>query len=51
MGIVRDHVQRLGGRLQFSTKRGQFTRYRISLPPMGAAEDIPDDSDAQQARG
>jgi two-component system chemotaxis sensor kinase CheA len=52
MGIVRDHVQRLGGRLQFSTKRGQFTRYRISLPPLGgAAEDRADDSDAQQAQG
>ncbi len=38
MGIVRDHVQRLGGRLQFSTKRGQFARYRISLPPLGAEE-------------
>lgn len=46
MGIVRDHVQRLGGRLQFSTKRGQFTRYRISLPPLGAAAE-----DAEQARG
>lgn len=34
MTIVRDHVQRLGGRLQFSTKRGQYTRYRISLPPI-----------------
>lgn len=30
--IVRDHVQRLGGRLQVATKRGQFTRYRISFP-------------------
>jgi signal transduction histidine kinase len=37
MAIVRDHVQRLGGRLQFSTKRGQFTRYRISLPPLASA--------------
>jgi two-component system chemotaxis sensor kinase CheA len=46
--IVRDHVQRLGGRLQFSTKRGQFTRYRISLPPLdGAAAD----EDAQQSHG
>jgi len=52
MNIVRDHVQRLGGRLQFSTKRGQFTRYRISLPPLsGAAEDAPEDSSAQQAQG
>jgi signal transduction histidine kinase len=37
MAIVRDHVQRLGGRLQFSTKRGQFTRYRISLPSLSGA--------------
>ncbi|HTT06371.1 MAG TPA: ATP-binding protein [Steroidobacteraceae bacterium] len=52
MGIVRDHVQRLGGRLQFSTKRGQFTRYRISLPPVGgAAEEAADDSEVQQAQG
>jgi len=32
--IVRDHVQRLGGRLQVAAKRGQFTRYRISFPPL-----------------
>jgi chemotaxis protein histidine kinase CheA len=52
MGIVRDHVQRLGGRLQFSTKRGQFTRYRISLPPLGVGADaLSDDSEAQQAQG
>ena len=52
MGIVRDHVQRLGGRLQFSTKRGQFTRYRISLPPTsGAVDNVPDDSEARQAQG
>ncbi|HEY7929839.1 MAG TPA: ATP-binding protein [Steroidobacteraceae bacterium] len=52
MSIVRDHVQRLGGRLQFSTKRGQFTRYRISLPPLGgAAAEAADDSDIQQAQG
>ena len=37
MCIVREHVQRLGGRLQLSTKRGQFTRYRISLPPLDGA--------------
>jgi signal transduction histidine kinase len=36
MCIVRDHVQRLGGRLQFSTKRGHFTRYRITLPALAA---------------
>jgi len=38
MGIVRDHVQRLGGRLQFSTKRGHFTRYRINLPAPAVME-------------
>ena len=32
--IVRDHVQRLGGRLQVAAKRGQFTRYRISFPAL-----------------
>jgi signal transduction histidine kinase len=41
MCIVREHVQRLGGRLQLSTKRGQFTRYRISLPPLDLADDAP----------
>jgi signal transduction histidine kinase len=34
MSIVRDHVQRLGGKLQLSSKRGRFTRYRITLPPL-----------------
>ncbi|HEX4025949.1 MAG TPA: ATP-binding protein [Steroidobacteraceae bacterium] len=38
MCIVRDHVQRLGGRLQFSTKRGHFTRYCITLPPLATGE-------------
>jgi signal transduction histidine kinase len=37
MCIVREHLQRLGGRLQLSTKRGQFTRYRITLPPLDRA--------------
>ena len=36
--IVRDHVQRLGGRLQVAAKRGQFTRYRISFPPLSDIE-------------
>jgi two-component system chemotaxis sensor kinase CheA len=36
--IVRDHVQRLGGRLQVATKRGQFTRYRISFPALSDTE-------------
>ena len=38
LGIVRDHVQRLGGTLQFSTKRGHFTRYRITLPAPAAMQ-------------
>jgi chemotaxis protein histidine kinase CheA len=36
MSVVRDHLQRLGGKLQFATKRGRFTRYRIALPPLVA---------------
>jgi two-component system, chemotaxis family, sensor kinase CheA len=36
--IVRDHVQRLGGKLQVAAKRGQFTRYRISFPPLSDSE-------------
>jgi signal transduction histidine kinase len=36
--IVRDQVHRLGGRLQVAAKRGQFTRYRISLPPIAPSE-------------
>jgi two-component system chemotaxis sensor kinase CheA len=36
--IVRDHVQRLGGRLQVAAKRGQFTRYRISFPTLSDTE-------------
>jgi signal transduction histidine kinase len=38
MQIVRDHVQRLGGRIQVATKRGQFTRYRMHLPRATGAE-------------
>jgi two-component system chemotaxis sensor kinase CheA len=34
MQIVRDHVQRLGGKLQIAAKRGQFVRFQISLPPV-----------------
>jgi signal transduction histidine kinase len=37
MGIVRDHVKRLGGRIQVATKRKQFTRIRIRLPLPGAS--------------
>jgi two-component system, chemotaxis family, sensor kinase CheA len=36
--IVRDHVQRLGGRIQVAAKRGQFTRYRISFPALSDTE-------------
>lgn len=32
MQIVRDHVHRLGGRINVAAKRGQFTRFRITLP-------------------
>lgn len=38
MAVVRDHLQRLGGKLQFATKRGRFTRYRIALPALPASE-------------
>lgn len=34
MAVVRDHLQRLGGKLQAATKRGRFTRYRIALPAL-----------------
>ncbi|MFI4866909.1 MAG: ATP-binding protein [Steroidobacterales bacterium] len=36
--IVRDHVHRLGGRMQVAAKRGQFTRYRISFPALSDSE-------------
>ena len=32
MGIVRERVKRLGGRIQVATKRAQFTRIRIRIP-------------------
>ena len=38
MQIVREHVQRLGGRIQVATKRGQFTRYRVHLPRAATVE-------------
>jgi len=34
MQIVRDRVKGLGGRITVATKRGRFTRYRITLPPL-----------------
>jgi two-component system, chemotaxis family, sensor kinase CheA len=36
--IVRDHVHRLGGKMQVAAKRGQFTRYRISFPALSDTE-------------
>jgi two-component system chemotaxis sensor kinase CheA len=36
--IVREQVHRMGGRLQVAAKRGQFTRYRISLPALAPAD-------------
>ena len=38
MAVVRDHLQRLGGKLQFATKRGRFTRYRMALPPLPTSQ-------------
>jgi signal transduction histidine kinase len=35
--IVRERILQLGGRLQVAAKRGQFTRYRISLPALSTA--------------
>jgi two-component system, chemotaxis family, sensor kinase CheA len=36
MQIVRDHVHRLGGKLQIGTRRGQFLRLQITLPALNA---------------
>jgi signal transduction histidine kinase len=36
MQIVRDHVNRLGGRLQAASKNRHFTRFRIHLPALEA---------------
>lgn len=38
MQIVRDHVNRLGGRLQAASKNRHFTRFRIHLPAPGLEE-------------
>lgn len=43
MRIVRDHVQRLGGRVQAATKNAHYTRFRVHLPPLEAdvsAQDV-----------
>ncbi len=37
MQIVRDHVLRLGGKIQAATKSGQYTRFRIRLPAAAGA--------------
>jgi two-component system chemotaxis sensor kinase CheA len=34
MKIVRQHVQRLGGRIQASTKTDLYTRFRVQLPAL-----------------
>jgi signal transduction histidine kinase len=34
LSIVRDQMQRLGGRVLVASKTGQFTRYRIRLPKL-----------------
>ncbi len=45
MRIVRDHVQRLGGRVQAATKSAHYTRFRMHLPSLqadaeGEAQDV-----------
>jgi signal transduction histidine kinase len=40
MRIVRDHVHRLGGRIQAATKAAHYTRFRVHLPmPEAESED------------
>jgi two-component system chemotaxis sensor kinase CheA len=38
MQIVREHVQRLGGKMQIAAKRSQFVRFQISLPPLSESD-------------
>src|ERR1039457_1658980 len=38
MQIVRDHINRLGGRIQAATKTGQSTRFRMHLPALATEE-------------
>jgi two-component system chemotaxis sensor kinase CheA len=38
MQIVREHIQRIGGKMQIAAKRGQYLRFQISLPPLGESE-------------
>jgi two-component system chemotaxis sensor kinase CheA len=35
MQIVREHIQRIGGKMQIAAKRAQYLRFQISLPPLG----------------
>jgi signal transduction histidine kinase len=34
MQIVRDHIHRLGGKMQIASKRGHYLRFQITLPPI-----------------
>jgi signal transduction histidine kinase len=38
MRIVREHVQRLGGRIQAATRNARYTRFRVHLPPLAIEE-------------
>jgi signal transduction histidine kinase len=38
MQIMREHLQRLGGRLQIAAKRGQFVRFQMTLPPIAQSD-------------
>jgi two-component system, chemotaxis family, sensor kinase CheA len=38
MQIVRDHVNRLGGRIKAATKNGQYMRFRVHLPAFASEE-------------
>ena len=38
MRIVRDHIQRLGGRIQAATKSARYTRFRVHLPALASEE-------------
>jgi signal transduction histidine kinase len=38
MQIVRDHVHRIGGRIQAATKSGLYTRFRVHLPALAVEE-------------
>lgn len=47
MRIVRDHVHRLGGRIQAATKAAHYTRFRVHLPlPEAESEDAQGDARA-----